>query len=310
MTGGRKKEMTCTLCGGSDILPGRWRPEDYEYGLKATQTLSLCRGCGTYFMEPMPSPAEVASFYPADYTAHAESQSVLMRMIFEGYDRNEAKRMLRFAPEGGALLDVGCGDGAFLRAFQAQTDRFAISGLEFSAAGASKAKSRGFSVATGSLEEAPLEPAAYDVIRLNHVLEHFIEPRRALRNAFSALKPGGLLIGETPNTDALDSRILGKYWGEVHYPRHLWLLSRRALRDLATSVGFEVEAIDNCRRTAGWTCGIQNWLVSALGLRPPPNGRFWWYPALIVIFLPVTFVQALVSSTAVVEFRFRKPASS
>lgn len=50
-----------------------------------------------------------------------------------------------------------------------------------------------------TLEDAPLEPAAYDVIVSFNVLEHVASPAPFMAKVFGALKPGGAFYATTPH---------------------------------------------------------------------------------------------------------------
>src|SRR5260370_863870 len=65
--------------------------------------------CGTLFQERMPSLAELASFYPADY--HSMSAGGLLSRI---RNRMRIRRLAKLLTRDGAILDYGCGDGGFL----------------------------------------------------------------------------------------------------------------------------------------------------------------------------------------------------
>jgi 2-polyprenyl-3-methyl-5-hydroxy-6-metoxy-1,4-benzoquinol methylase len=142
---------------------------------------------------------------------------------------------------------------------------------------------------------------------MGHVVEHFREPVQALRRAYALLRPGGILYGETPNVDCLDFRLFGRYWGALHFPRHITLFDARTLRRALGDTGFTAIRLSSRLRTVGWSAGIQNLLADRFGLRVPPNGRVRWYPALILPFLPVTALQSLRGQTATVAWTARKP---
>lgn len=50
-----------------------------------------------------------------------------------------------------------------------------------------------------TLEDAPLEAGAYDVVVCFNVLEHVGDPARFMDKVFAALKPGGVFYGTTPH---------------------------------------------------------------------------------------------------------------
>ena len=128
--------------------------------------------------------------------------------------------------ETGALLDVGCGNGAFLRAFGPSYPNWRLEGLELDARNQAMIESI---PGVTKLHACPIEglKTRYDLIALIHVLEHIPDPIHYLQSLSSLLKPGGLLLIEVPDlerspfdiliadhcthfTDSSLSRVVGK----------------------------------------------------------------------------------------------------
>jgi SAM-dependent methyltransferase len=164
-------------------------------------------------------------------------------------------------------------------------------------------------VRCGELIDTDFADGSFDLIRMGHVIEHVLDPMATLHRAYRLLKPGGIFMGETPNTDCLDWRIFKKYWGPLHIPRHIFIFDDRNLRMALDRANFVEVDMGFGVRTVGWSAGVQNLLVDRAGLSVPPSGRVRWYSLLISIFLPVTLMQALLSKTATIAFRARKPSS-
>ena len=74
------------------------------------------------------------------------------------------------------------------------------------------------------------------------------------------LKPGGILLLETPNIDSLDARIFRRnHWGGYHFPRHWVFYSAESITNLARELGFEVIKIEYHPAPAFW-----NWSFHSL----------------------------------------------
>ena len=100
----------------------------------------------------------------------------------------------------GAVLDAGCGGGLFsVGLHKAGYDVF---GMDLSPSGIRAAKQRNvghFEIA--SLYEdltAPFDVSSFDAIITIEVIEHLYSPTRFAECAYSALRPGGLLVVSTP----------------------------------------------------------------------------------------------------------------
>ena len=104
-------------------------------------------------------------------------------------------------PKSGSILDIGCGGGVFLNEFK----RFFglgwdIAGIEPTPEYASLASRRlGVNIETGMFNERSFSGQLFDLITINHVLEHISNPLEFLKNAFALLKPDGAIYLKTPD---------------------------------------------------------------------------------------------------------------
>jgi 2-polyprenyl-3-methyl-5-hydroxy-6-metoxy-1,4-benzoquinol methylase len=156
-----------------------------------------------------------------------------------------------------AVLDLGCGNGAL--AEQLQAWGYSVVGVDPSASGIAEANRRlgsiPFHQASADPEQlAQLHLPAFDVVVSTEVVEHVYNPRRWAAAAFSALKPGGLLICSTPYHGYLKNCALalsGKL--DAHFTAlwdggHIKFWSRRTLTALLQEAGFQVVAFRGAGR--------------------------------------------------------------
>lgn len=103
----------------------------------------------------------------------------------------------RFVPEGGRLLDVGCGTGFVLERLR---DYYEVWGLEPAAAAARRCRARGIEhVIEGPVSAVDDLPAGrFDCVAFLDVLEHLDDPAAALRSAARVLAPGGAAVVTVP----------------------------------------------------------------------------------------------------------------
>jgi len=145
----------------------------------------------------------------------------------------------------GCLLDVGCGDGAFL---DLATKRgWAVDGTEVSAWAADHASRRlGRAIIHGEIWDAGFPAQRYDVVTLWHVLEHAWAPLRVLEEVWRVIKPSGRLVVAVPN---VDDRIMQTAYRIVRRRRphlfsledkelHLFHFSVSSLKQLLGRAGF------------------------------------------------------------------------
>ena len=84
---------------------------------------------------------------------------------------------------------------------------------------------------------------AYDLITLNHVLEHHPDPRRLLRLCRARLKNGGRLWIAVPNAGSFFAKALKSRWHSSDLPVHLQQFSPRSLRCVMEEVGYRIEEL-------------------------------------------------------------------
>jgi SAM-dependent methyltransferase len=99
----------------------------------------------------------------------------------------------------GALLDLGCGDGAFLRA--AAPGRPSAVGLDLSVEAVALATRAGLTVETHdfSSEPLPFPDGTFELVTCLDVIEHVFDIRFMLAEVVRVLTPGGVVVIATPN---------------------------------------------------------------------------------------------------------------
>jgi SAM-dependent methyltransferase len=297
--------MICNVCKSSQS-EALFQARDYEHGVPGSWTIVRCSSCGLLAQDPLPAPSDIASFYPASYSAY--NNDTIISWMSEGVFAQDARRISQLVPKDASILDVGCGNGRALLAMRHRGFR-RLAGLEIDPAAAQRAKQSGLDVRCSELMDTDFADGSFDLIRMGHVIEHVLDPMATLHRAYRLLKPGGILMGETPNTDCLDWRIFKKYWGPLHIPRHIFIFNDVNLRQALQRARFVEIEMGFGLRTVGWSAGVQNLLADRAGMHIPPSGRVSWYSLLIAAFLPFTLTQAVFGKTATVAFRARKPAA-
>jgi 2-polyprenyl-3-methyl-5-hydroxy-6-metoxy-1,4-benzoquinol methylase len=137
---------------------------------------------------------------------------------------------------GGRLLDVGFGNGSFLKI--ANEMGWNAEGIDFDPQAVEVARARGLNVSCATVAELSTRNEGYDIITLSHVIEHIHDPIALLHNIYELLKPNGHLWLETPNIASLGAARFGKHWRGLEVPRHLVLFNSTSLCKALNSVGF------------------------------------------------------------------------
>ena len=168
--------------------------------------------------------------------------------------RAKAGHYIRHLPApqrpGARLLDVGCGNGSYLRVAQALG--YQAEGIEIDEAAAALARNAGFVVTGGALSGVAFEPGRFEQITLNHVIEHLHRPMDALRRLAGWLAPGGRIWLQTPNLAARGAAHFGAHWRGYEPPRHLVMFDGQSLPQALLAAGFERAELLPPQRDAGF----------------------------------------------------------
>lgn len=208
---------TC-ICGKADFLLFERNGLD----------VARCQECGALHQVVSKTPAELADWYRRRY------HRGVFRHTLE-HDLEVAEKRLQHygLTPGDTVLDVGCGNGAFVR--QAIARGLDAWGQDL-AEGSSCEPQRTY---VGPLEEHSLPTDFFRAVTLHDVLEHLVDPRALLAEVRRILKQGGTLYLDFPDFEVPEGR---HHWKEVE---HLWLLSRENLVDLVESAGFRIDLVEN-----------------------------------------------------------------
>ena len=305
------EEPVCPVCESRDTCVSQPELVDHEYGVTPKRTFHyrLCQACRSQFLHPRPNDAEVESFYPLDYHAYSDDHGWVAGPLVAWRARSRGRFYSGLVDGGrGSLFDVGAGDCRHFEELREYCD-FDVTGVEIKPEIAARARELGYDVETGTLERMDIAShlGRHDVVSMNHVIEHVVEPRESAARTFALLKPGGLLIGQLPSVDCFELRVFGRYWGGYHFPRHLTGFSRAGLRRLLEEQGF----VDVKVRSAPHlqtAISIENWLSARLPL-PHAMGRTPLYSALLLLVLPFEALACLAGRSGIIDFEARKPGA-
>jgi len=183
--------------------------------------MAVCLDCGIKRQIVNLSEKEIADFYKnqyhqEEYTHTFEQDVKVAKMRIQQYGIEAKTR----------LLDVGCGNGAFVMV--SRMNGINALGVELSC----DEKAHSKHVHYQDLLEVNFPTEYFDAITLNDVLEHFPDPRPYLEECFRILKPNGRLIIDFPDFE------FKHHWKEVE---HLWMLEPEQLTTLVSGYGFKIQ---------------------------------------------------------------------
>jgi 2-polyprenyl-3-methyl-5-hydroxy-6-metoxy-1,4-benzoquinol methylase len=225
----------CRICDSGHI-------ERVVHQLKRSRfDILRCRSCATEFMEPQPGSEEIRGLYNSEYykawnTASGETSAVgeMKKATFS----RRVSDLKQYVP-GGRILDVGTAFGFFLEvARDAGFDPYGVEISEYSG-GIAAGKFGADRIHIGTLETAPFAPGMFDAIAMSDLLEHVLDPIRILKLAHRLLRPGGVVLITTPNTDSLSRQLMGKNWLHYHL-EHLFYPNPKSIKIMASKAGFSM----------------------------------------------------------------------
>ncbi len=153
--------------------------EKDRYGL-AVRTV-ICPKCGMVMTNPRMTKDSYDRFYESEYpyiyrAIKKPDDKYFNRRVEEGHRLANLIESVR--PTGKNVLEIGCAGGGIVEAF---TERgYNAFGVDLSAEYVDFGKHKGINLRCCHSSELVKEGKTYDIIILNHVLEHFIDLRQEL----------------------------------------------------------------------------------------------------------------------------------
>lgn len=275
--------------------------------------LLRCDKCGLPYLPEVPSEEAVETDFEWSDSFKREKWERWMRnplfrawtltalMLRPSREARALRKLRRFSPPPGRLLDIGCGDGRVgAAALRAGYDAW---GVELSPKMAARAARRmgNDRVLCGRLEDlmahdsaipagaataspsptqvewhgvtrhgspcesaAALAPGSFDVVMTVSYIEHEHDPLPAMRRVHQLLKPGGICAQKTPNHDSQLRKLRGAKWSGYRWPEHVQYFTPETLGKLMQRAGFEVAGV------SANSLGDNFWLFA----RRTPTARF------------------------------------
>lgn len=214
-----------------------------EYFIKYEQkqhTLLRCPKCDLYQKGKLPPLDLYEDEYHGEYAQRVKLKTVTAKVRL-GAIKPELKNI---QPR---TLDIGCSVGATVRA--AEQFGWKASGVDVSQSAIDLCRQDGLDCYKVDGVRLPFESETFDLVTHWHVIEHVENVAEALHEWRRVLKPGGLMVMETPNSRFLKARLLGPRYEKFWPAEHLYTFNRKNLSSILEQSGFKVI---NSRLTGGW----------------------------------------------------------
>ena len=150
-------------------------------------SLLQCLACGLQYFDPL---------CPGDHKFYGELSSLYAS---ERWEFNVVQGELSVPA---SLLDVGCGEGAFLERIRGQMN--CVMGFDFNTEAAGRGRARGLEIIGSDLDEfSSQHTERFDAISVFQVVEHLPRVVLFLQSILRCLKPGGAIYISAPNRERL-----------------------------------------------------------------------------------------------------------
>lgn len=209
-----------------------------------------------YSMTDKPSQSELDTYYAQKYFQESKSKAYATRYTEQELRLFRQKLEQRYAAICACqdtstyrrFLDVGCGEGFALQFFA--DGGYQVRGLDYSRAGVEQHHPQLLDQLVegdvfASLQAEIAAGHTYDIIWLQHVLEHVLDPISLLRQLKSLVAPGGVLVVTVPNDfSALqqkaldDGRIDRPFW--IVVPDHISYFNTQSIDEVVAHTGWRL----------------------------------------------------------------------
>ncbi|SEA44310.1 class I SAM-dependent methyltransferase [Alkalimonas amylolytica] len=229
-------ENTSCLCGqqDDDVLA-----EKDRYGLPVRTV--ICRQCGQLRTSPRMTAQSYQQFYQHDYrplyVGAAEASEEFFGKQY-GHGRQILTYLQSQVPQlGNKVLEIGCGAGGILYAFQQQG--FEVCGIDLGSNYLEYGRQQGLNLLHKSSRQLlQIGAEQYDVIILSHVLEHFLDIPAELEVIHQLLKTDGILYIEVPGLAGLKQRYQCDFLRYLQNA-HTYHFTRATLNSVLASSGYQ-----------------------------------------------------------------------
>ncbi|MDI6717442.1 MAG: class I SAM-dependent methyltransferase [Patescibacteria group bacterium] len=246
------KQIRCNFCD-SDNSSLLYKAKDRMIRRNDLREFNvvICGDCGLVCFNPQPEWKDLEYFYGDDYYtnffANKNKKSAVYNLI------RKAKRAVLgaympkfwdFGKKSGNFLNIGCGNGDYESYLIKNYQKWKFYGVEPNILSYQIAKTiDGFKVFNGDLKSARYKDNYFDVILMNHSLEHMPNPMENIAECFRILKPGGRLVVAVPNFNCFTRRLFGSYWFHLDAPRHLFHFSSDVLKAMLEKNNFKINSL-------------------------------------------------------------------
>ncbi len=317
---GIRDEISCPFCGSDNYSPVTGPMADVTgakvdapYDTMLFQMVK-CHDCRLNYQRIQPTPEDIGKFYDSDYFCYVpiSERGFIVKLLTTLSAKLLVKKLRKVAPSDTCtLFDYGCGSGPWLRLLKMANAPWKLTGSEIDPALVRIVQEAGFEAVVANDEDL-LEKVSREsvgIFFMNHVIEHVRSPLSLLEKIYTLLEPGGIVYGQTPDSDCLEARVFRDHWTQWHLPHHLVVFDKASMRQHAVKAGFEVVELSSSPSAATQWAASLLWSWSErvgrkyLATKEPLQGP------LTLLFAPLSLLQSKIANTSHMDFILRKPVA-
>ena len=287
--------MKCQFCNNSDLKICIEDPKDFEYQKDCIANVYFCENCNLLTQFPLPSKKKIETFYDNDYQAYTTSKNFLLKYLSKIYFKFYKKKIK--LNKGSNILDFGCGTGEILNNLieDGYNNLFAFDYVKHDTL---NKKILFFD----NMDK--LKTYKFDLIILNHVIEHVLDPRELLDFLHGMLKENGKIIGQTPNFDDFTFKLFKETWGLLHQPYHINIFNKKSLKKICNQMNLNIK-ISQALMPTGLSMSLENEIKKKLYLNH--KGRLSFYPIILGFSFMLNLVFLIFNKEgSIINFEIKK----
>lgn len=250
--------VPCNYCGVDDAT------EVFGPGVAQPSRIVRCNRCGLMYASPRARAVDAVLIqdWKLDRAfLHKAGAQRFEKERLQVRDFARTRKLLDHEyPARGKLLEIGSGLGFLLA--ELKKDGWDVLGIEPNLTLADHAREElGVETRSELLHQAGIPDETFDVVIMNHVIEHVDEPLATLREINRVLKPNGHLVLETPRYDTLMFRLLGRRERSLNCEGHIYFFTTQTLKNFYQAAGFETRQLNYVGRSLTldrflWNVGV------------------------------------------------------
>ena len=269
--------------------------KDFEYKTNKPVDYLICKTCSLISQHPLPEPTLLPNFYPEDYRNYLPVNENLFSALKKIQFKNLGSKIAsQIENKEAKILEIGFGNGQLLLGLK-DLGYKNLFGTDFTNRVFPCLMDKGIKLQVSNVEESFSFNENFDLIIMNNVIEHFLDPIKVLVNCKNNLSKDGKVILITPNSNALEFSLFKNYWAGFHAPRHTFLFNNKNIKMLGDKLGYSKIEIEPITDPGQISISIQNMFQDLKFTNTKlKNGMSWYLTPLSLVCAPIAMLENLI----------------